>query len=390
MRALLTVAAKDLRQRIRDKSLLLIGVVAPFALASIVGLALGNVGDFSTEIAYADDDGTALTAPLGEILRSPGLSDVVTVSDAANEAAVRDAVESGDAAAGLVVPDGFAAAVMSGRPADLVVVVEPDNEISGELATSVARGFVANIRAGQVATGTIATLGGRAVGDPAAVAARAAQDLPRIVFRNDATSVELRPIDSMAPSMSILFLFFAVLYGAATVQAERRSRTLARLAVAPVREWTVLAGKLLALFLTGLLIFAVMIVSTTLAYGVRWGDPLAVTLLACTTTAAAIGITGVIAVLARTEEQVRGIGTAIVMLLAIAGGSFFGGQLPQFLRTMQELTPNGLALVGFTRLIVTEGGGSLATVWLAIVYTAAVGVAGIAVTFALGRKAFRS
>lgn len=390
MRALLVVAAKDLRQRIRDRSLILIGVIAPFALASIVGLALGSVGGFSTKLAYADADATAMTAPLGAILHSPDLADVVTVDDAADEAAVRQAVESGDASVGLVVPAGFAAAVSSGRAADLLVVVDPNNEISGQFAASVARGFVADVQAGQVAVGTVAVIERGVPGDPAAVAAKAAQDFPRIRFQDDTTSAELRPIDYMAPSMGIFFLFFAILYGAATVQAERRNHTLARLAVAPVSEWTVLAGKLLALFVTGLLIFAIMITSTTLVYGVRWGNPLAVAVLACTTTLTAIGLTGVIAVLARTEEQVRGIGTAVVMLLAIAGGSFFGGQLPQFLRTMQELTPNGLALVGFTRLIVTEGGGSLATVWLAIVYTAAVGVAGIAVTFALGRKAFRS
>lgn len=390
MRALLVVAAKDLRQRIRDRSLILIGVVAPFALASIVGLALGSVGGFSTKLAYADEDATPMTAPLGAILHSPDLADVVTVDDAADEAAVRQAVESGDASVGLVVPAGFAAAVSSGHAADLVVVVDPDNEISGQFAASVARGFVADVQAGQVAVGTVAVIERGVPGDPAAVAAQAAQDFPRIRFQADTTSAELRPIDYMAPSMGIFFLFFAILYGAATVQAERRNHTLARLAVAPVSEWAVLAGKLLALFATGLLIFAVMIVSTSLVYGVKWGNPVAVAVLACTTTLTAIGLTGVIAVLARTEEQVRGIGTAVVMLLAIAGGSFFGGQLPQFLRTMQALTPNGLALVGFTRLIVAEGGGSLATVWTAVVYTAGVGIVGIAVTFALGRKAFRS
>lgn len=386
----LVVAAKDLRQRIRDRSLLLIGVVAPFALASIVGLALGGAGDFSTTVAFADADKTDLTAPFGEVLRSRALADVVAVEDVKDEADAREAIESGEASVGIVIPAGFTRDVQAGRPADVVVVVDSDSQISAALATGLADDFVARIRAGQVAVGTVAALGGTAPADAGRVSAEAAEQFPQVRLREDRTTAELRPIDYFAPSMGIFFLFFAILYGAATLQAERRHRTLARLAVAPVTETSVLLGKLLALFVTGSLIFAVIILSTALAYGVRWGDPLAVIALAGTTVLAAMGITGVIAVLARTEEQVRSIGTAIVFVLALAGGSFFGGQLPDFLRSLQAWTPNGAALVGFTELIVAPGGGSVATVWPALVFTGAVGLAGLGITFVLGRRAFRS
>lgn len=59
MLARLTVAAKDLRLRIRDRSLILIGVVAPFLLASIVGPALGGVGRFSTKLAFSSSPASA-------------------------------------------------------------------------------------------------------------------------------------------------------------------------------------------------------------------------------------------------------------------------------------------------------------------------------------------
>ena len=41
-RTALLVAGKDLRQRLRDRSALVIAFVAPFVLASIIGLAFGG------------------------------------------------------------------------------------------------------------------------------------------------------------------------------------------------------------------------------------------------------------------------------------------------------------------------------------------------------------
>lgn len=390
MRGALVVAAKDLRLRARDRSLYLIGIVAPFVLASIVGLALGSTTEFSATLAFADEDGTGITAPLTAMLESQDLARVVTVRTENDEAAVREAVRNGDADVGLVVPTGFGEGVSAGEQADLLVIEDPDGRISGAFATGIAEGFVANIRAGQVAVGAVSVLEGGAVADPAALASEAARRFPQIDLRAAGRTAELRPIDYFAPAMGILFLFFTVLYGAASIQAERRNRTLARLAVAPVSPNAIVAGKLLALLLTGLLVFSVVIVSTSLVYDVAWGDPVAVAILAFTTVLSAIGLTGLIAVVARTEEQVRGVGTAIVFVLAVAGGSFIGAQLPEFFRQMQQATPNGRALVGFTELILAEGGGSLATVAPAVAFTASVGVIGIGFTFLLGRRAIRS
>lgn len=388
-RAALTVCAKDLRQRVRDKSLYLIGIVAPFVLAGIVGFALGGSESFSVTVAFADEDHTPLTMSLGEILHSRDLRNVVTVRDENSEAAVRQAVEGTKASAGIVVPHGFAQKAQAGRPADLLVIVDPGDQIAGSFASGISESYAASVQAAQVAVGTATALEGGAPGDPAAIGAAAAQQFPQIDFVQSKVTSKLRPIDYFVPGMGIMFLFFAILYGAATIQAERRTHTLARLAATPVSPSAVLAGKLLALLVTGMLVFAVIVVSTRFAFGVPWGDPLAVILLSFATVLTAIGITGVIAVLARSEQQVRSVGTAVVVLLVYAGGSFIGGQLPAFLRIMQQWTPNGLALIGFTDLVVAPGGGSVGTVWPALVYTAGVGIAGIAITFWFGQRAFR-
>ena len=53
MRTALLIAGKDLRQRMRDRSALLVAFVLPLALASIFGLILHDVGSGRTTFHYA-------------------------------------------------------------------------------------------------------------------------------------------------------------------------------------------------------------------------------------------------------------------------------------------------------------------------------------------------
>jgi len=71
MRTALLIAAKDLRQRMRDRSALLVAFVLPLALASIFGLILHDVGSGRTTFHYALvdlDRGAAAQTFTGHVL----------------------------------------------------------------------------------------------------------------------------------------------------------------------------------------------------------------------------------------------------------------------------------------------------------------------------------
>ncbi len=391
MRRAATVALKDLKLRIRDRSLLLIGIVAPLAITAIVGFALGGTSDFSTTLVFADADSTPLSRQLGGILTSKSFRDVADVHTAASEAAGRKDVEEGKASVAVIVPAGFGADVEAGRKATIEVVGDPQAPVSTAVAVGVTQGYLARVQAGQVAVATATALEGDAPIDPAVVAQEAARTLPTVDFRADTVTGQLDAVDYSAPGMGLMFLFFAVLYGAATVQAERRNHTFARLAVSPASPAEVLTGKLAALVVTGILIMVVIVGSGALLYGVPWGDPLAVTALSLSTVLAGVGISSLVAALARSEEQVRSVGSAVIIVLAIAGGQFTaGGNAVPILSTLRAFTPNGQALVGFTDLMVAGGRGGVGTVAVPLAVTAGVGVAGIAFLFARARRVFQS
>jgi ABC-2 type transport system permease protein len=376
LRTALLVAAKDLRQRLRDRSALVIAFIAPFVLAAIIGLAFGGDSAFRATYAVADADRGPVAAGFADgVLASPGLRDLLTVRkvDPGEAGAL---VDRGEVDAAFLLPAGLSAAVQQGRPATVTVTESGDNPIAGQVARALAEGYVAELSATRLAVATALDAAGRA---PTAAEARrlgeraAAGRLPVQLVEGQVGGRTIEAANYFGPSMAIFFLFFTVSFGARSILAERRQGTMRRLLATGAPPGGVLAGKGLAAFLLGTASVLVMWLATTLVFGADWGDPVAVVALTVSSVLSAIGITALVVTLARTDEQADGYSSLVVFTLALLGGNFvYLAQLPEALQRASLLTPNGWALRGFVDLV--ADGGGLATVAAPVAVTLAVGL----------------
>jgi ABC-2 type transport system permease protein len=376
VRATLLVAGKDLRQRLRDRSALVIAFVAPFLLASIIGLAFGGDSAFRATYAVADADRGPVAAGFTDgVLGGTGLRDLVTVRRV-DGAEARALVDRGEADAAFLLPAGFSASVQQGRPATITVLESGESPIAGQVARSLAEAYAAELTATQLAVRTAAVASGRP--PTAAEASRlgeraAAGRLPVQLVEGRVGERAIEPADYFGPSMAIFFVFFTVSFGARSILSERRQGTMRRLLATAAPPGAVLAGKALAAFLLGTSSVLVMWLATTVAFGADWGDPLAVVVLTVTSVLSAIGITALVVTLAKTDEQAEGYSSLVVFTLALLGGNFiYLAQLPEVLQRAALLTPNGWALRGFVDLV--ADGGGLATVAVPVAVTLAVGL----------------
>ena len=358
------VAGKDLRQRLRDRSALVIAFVAPFVLASIIGLAFGGDDAFKATYAVADADRGPVAAGFTDgVLASPGLRDLVTVRQV-DPGEARALVDRGDADAAFLLPAGFSASVQRGGAATITVVESGENPIAGQVARSLAEAYAAELAATSWPSGPPST-------PPASPRQRPRPDgwgsgrppagcpcgWPRA--RSGGRTIEAA--NYFGPSMAIFFLFFTVSFGARSILAERRQGTMRRLLASAASPGGVLAGKALAAFVLGTASVLVMWLATTLVFGADWGDPVAVVALTVSSVLSAIGVTALVITLARTDEQAEGYSSLVVFTLALLGGNFvYLAQLPELLQRVSLLTPNGWALRGFVDLV--ADGGGLATV----------------------------
>jgi ABC-2 type transport system permease protein len=368
------VAGKDLRQRLRDRSALVIAFVAPFVLASIIGLAFGGDQAFRATYAVADADRGPVAAGFTDgVLASPGLRDLVTVRQV-DAAEARALVDRGDADAAFLIPAGFSASVQRGGAATITVLESGENPIAGQVARSLAEAYAAELAATQLAVRTAL----EAAGQPPTEAGRlgeraAATPLPVRLVEGQAGGRTVEAANYFGPSMAIFFLFFTVSFGARSILAERRQGTMRRLLASAASPGGVLAGKALAAFALGTASVLVMWLATTLVFGADWGDPVAVVALTVSSVLSAIGITALVVTLAKTDEQAEGYSSLVVFTLALLGGNFvYLAQLPELLQRVSLLTPNGWALRGFVDLV--ADGGGLATVAAPVAVTLGVGL----------------
>lgn len=353
VRTPLLVAATDLRRRFRDRSIIIFGVIAPIALATIIGLAFGDGGDFEVRIGLVDEDRSEVSAGITAALTSLGEDAPLRFEPIDDLDLARQRVGDDGIGAALVIPRGFEASLTAASPLDLAVLRGSDDLFSGDIAVGVAESVAARVDASRLAFATATSTGV----DPAAAAAAAADRDPALEVDEAVLGGEFGVASYMAPSMAMLFLFFTVGAGARSLLTEQREGTLTRLRSAPVTDAQILAGKTIAVVATGLLSLLVVYASSSLALDADWGDPVGTLALIVSAVLAVAGIGTFVTALARTDAQAEGYTTTVTFVFALMGGNFTPpGDMTETMRTLSLATPNGWALRGFTELSAGHGG----------------------------------
>ena len=337
MHAVLTILAKDLRLRLRDRSALIVGVLTPFGLAFVLNLIVGGLDDFSAHFAVVDDDHGEMADAFVEA--TTHLGDDIEVTTGLSEAEARAEVKDGSLDAAFVVPAGFTNQVLGQQPAQLQVIGNADADVPVQIARGVADRFAAQVDAVRL---SVATASPPATPPDAALIAAARRQQPPVeIAALEAPDRQLDSTTYQMAGLAALFVFFLVQYGVLGLLEEQQAGTMARLLVAPIPRWSVLVAKALVSVVVGVVALAVLAVGSTLIMGADWGDPLAAATLIVALVLAAVSITGVVAGVAKTAEQAGNVQTVVALVLGLLGGSLFPlSRGSGLLGSLSAITPN--------------------------------------------------
>jgi len=384
--AILVVAAKDVAQRSRDRSAFIMGLIAPLALALILGSTIGgadNPAAFKLGVAVEDEGSVA--EGFQQVLDALVADEVIEVTAALNRAELERLVDDGEVAAGFHIDIGFSDAVQSAEPATITVVGDPGSPVATEVAEAIADGFAADLHYVSLATTSVLISDGGAAG------------IDRIEELTSAALAEPVPIDFVptesdgrgqdlstyyAVSISVFFLFFTVQFGVLSLVEEREGNTLDRILMAPIARPAVLVGKMMSSAFVGVVSMVVLVVATTLAGGARWGDPAAVGVLILVGVMVAIAVAVLVAGLARSAEQAVALASAAALVLGLLGGTFFPvSRADGLLSTLSYLSPHRWLLEAFRDVSFGAGVGDLGVTLAVLVgFTTLVGGIGLAST----------
>lgn len=383
MRQMLVLTLTDLKQRARDKSLLIFALVVPLALMTVFNFVFGATDEVElhpVSVAVSVPAGDDLAAVVVDTVKSLEGGDAgmqVSVGEV-GETAARSLVEDGDAAVAVLVPDGFGEDVRTGVGPTVEAVKADDAGIEADIVLSVVDATLEQLDAGAVAVRA-----GLAEGvDHEAVASlvqEATAGGPAYTLeQGQAADEQLDAGSALVAGQAGLFLLFTVGFGVTGLLLERETGTLSRLRSMPMPAWRIVAAKALVSLVLGVVATGVLLGIGSVLFDARFGSVPAVAVLVVFAAAAATSLMFLIVRVARTSEQAS-VATAIVaVVLGIGGGAFFPVTAAGPASVLLDLDPVAALLRG---LGITSAGGGLADIGgpLAV-------MAGFAVVMALASR----
>lgn len=340
---------------LRDRGALVMAFVLPPVIFLIFASVFSGAGggDLSIKVTLHNAvDARQTKAVVDRLTKTASIKATV----AATESAVERAVRRGRADAGLVVR-------LVDRTPRFIVIEDPTKKAAASV-------LLAHLRAAMQGPSPAGRRSVQAVSVKPVVPARL----------GDGT------IAYYAGAVAILFLLFAAVQNAVTLQEDRENSILDRLVVGPHGIGALIAGKFAFIVLLGISQVAVIFVLAWLLYGVALPDSVLPWL--ATTIAAAICAAGIclfLTTLCTSKRQAQTLGNFLVLIVSAIGGSMVPRFLmPDWLQTVGWLTPNAWVLEAYTSTFWRGGGiGPLATAWIVLTLT---GLGALAAAHRLGRR----
>lgn len=323
MRAALLIALKDLRQRLRDRSFFIFGLLAPLSIAFVFNLLIGPLTQGTPNvpvIGYVDADASAASAGMRAVLGAAQDAGLITWRSLSDEDEARQAVRAGDVGAAVVVPAGLSGAL--GRSEVTALVVTSNRaDYAARLAETLTDSYLARVRATSWAVAAVGEKGGVAL-SPLIAAQLATAPQPVQLVQRPTSARQLDMVTYYAAGMAVFFVFFIVQMGVAGLLDEEKDGTMTRLLVAPIERRSIIGGKVSGSIVIGVLSLLVLWGASTAIMGAKWGQPVGVLLLIVSVVAAAAGVLMAVAGVARSAEAAGNMQAIVAVVLGALGGVF--------------------------------------------------------------------
>lgn len=373
----LVLAGNGVRRGLRNRTVILMGVVGPLMLGGVLALAFSGSGP-KIDMALVDLDRSAVSVGIAGVLTEALGPDAqegdasVTLRPAPDVDSMeraRSEVQDGDIAAAIVIPGGYGDSVV-GDPMALVVVGSAGNTIGSAVAEGIARSVTARTDLQRTMTAGFVSAGL----DPSEIQPGELQQVVRTELTDFGVKFDARLF--FGPLSVFLFLGLAV--NAKSLVRDRSTGILNRVRASPLSTRDVVVGAALTVMVTGMVAAALVTVLSTVVFGASWGRPLDVAVILFAFVVSVAGLLGLAVGLARTEAQADSWSNLMAFGFAVLAGSFFGGTtLPGVLGVLGTLTPNGAAMRALIEA--GPGGEGLAGVWYLLVWMFVIGLVGVIV-----------
>lgn len=321
MRAILTIAHKDLRLVLRDRAGLFWIAAFPVCFALFLGAVLER---------WSARDDLALTVGLSDLDGSPE-----------SRVYVERLIKSGTMGV-KKLPLGEARTRLRSGELDAVVVLQPGmgaipDWYSGSAEVMLVEADPSRRREASYVKGLLLEAGlSRAIEDELISDPRGAIRIVQAASLDDTpTAAEL-----VTPAAVLWGLIGCAAAFAISIASEKRAGTLRRLRSLPIADWQVLSGKALACFTACMTIASIILVGALVFFGVRLHSGSGLLIAVASLTFCFTGIMAAISTMGASEQSVAGAGWGTLLVLGMVGGIMVPRMImPSWLASIGMLSP---------------------------------------------------
>jgi len=351
-RAILTLAANDLRLTLRDRATFVWMLALPLALMWMFGSINRSGPPPRASLAVLDRDGGWLSRAVIAELADPGNQLDLTSLPPGSPTAGKDLPPRV-----LLIPAGFTANVIAGHQQTLRLEEQSNARQDYSLAVqaSLVRVLVRMV-------GRLAEVGPASAGDQrgtevekrfAALAGRPPLVRVAVKTAGGGHPVPTGFAQSVPGTLTMTVLMMTVIFGAVFLTLEKRQGMIRRQATLPLPRGAIFLGKLFGRFLMGALQAVILLAAGRWLFGLSLGtSPLGLTLLVTAFLLAVASLSTLLGVLVASPEQASAIGWVSSMVLAALGGCWWPSEvMPRWLWRAAHVLPTPWAMDGFHALL---------------------------------------
>ncbi|MDF2674553.1 MAG: transporter [Clostridiales bacterium] len=328
-------------------------VIFPVLAGLFVVLMMGKAGGTKQILAVSNLDKGAIGGELIQFLDNSNMFKIINIDDNS----IEKKVESNEYPCGIILPENFTASIAV-KEDTLVRIVEYSPSAAGQQAKEMINMYLDGVYSGES-------------------------------VKMDISSVEdkMSPISDQTRSYLGFLLIMVMMFmgtGIGMILEDKKEKTFMRIFAAPVREYEMILGNVLASFILGLLQVTLYITVTTLLFKVDWGTSLInVIIISLVYLISAVGISIGMAGFITDNQKYSIINLISIVPVSILGGCFFSAKwFPDSIQKVANFIPQMWAMDAFEKL---ASGNEFSSIWMNLMVLVLFGI----VFFTFGVKTLR-
>ena len=328
-------------------------VIVPVIAGLFVVLMMGEAGGTKQIVAVANLDKGAIGGELIQFLDTADMFQIIDIDDMS----IKKKVGNNEYPCGIIIPENFTVSVAAKKDT-LVRIAEYRPSTAGQQAKEMINMYLEGVYSGKT-------------------------------LNMDISSVENKtsPITDQTRTYLGFLLIMVMIFmgtGIGMILEDKKEKTFMRTFAAPVREYEMVLGNVLASFLLGFLQVLLYLTITTLLFHVDWGTSLInVIIISIIYLISAVGITIGLAGFITDNQKYSMINLISIVPVSILGGCFFSVKwFPDSIQKIANFIPQKWAMEALEKL---ASGNEFSSIWMNLLVLGLFGV----VFFTFGVKTLR-